>query len=128
MARLDSLGDIEIAFNEGNLDDAERLAREYADELHVLACLREMGDEGKLQGDRDLWLAVMERMRAIVEGDTSGLAHEMAELRHLTDRNRLVAEACTTVLHAIAETPAEPTSDASTGMKMSAEKIWPRSI
>lgn len=125
MARLDGLGDIVIAFKAGKLAYAERLSREYADELHVLIRLREMGDQAELQGARDSWRPVMERMRAIAEGDTSGLAPEMAALRKSTERNRLIAEACTAVLHEIATTTEEDDA-AVTGMAMSEEEIWPR--
>jgi hypothetical protein len=124
--RLDGLGDIEIDFKEGRLRNAERRARECAEELHVLAGLRKMAEQSALQAEPGVLRRVMERMRAIAVGDTAGLAPQMADLRKDTEKNRLVAEACTSVLLAVAETPAESEDDASTGMRMSEETVWPR--
>lgn len=124
--RLDGLGDIVIDFEEGRLENAERLCREYADELQVLAGLRKMEGESELRAEPDVVRRVMERLRTIAERDASGLAPQVAELRKSTDRNRLVAEACTSVLVAIAETTAASEGDATTGMEMSEETAWSR--
>lgn len=111
MTRFDDISAIESNFKAGKLERAEHLARAYADELHLLAGFRgEQGQAAELIADPDVLRRVLPRMREIAEGETESLAPELAELHKFTERNRLVAETCTSVLQEIGGEVAAPES------------------
>lgn len=100
--RLSGIGDIELAIQMENYDAAERLGREYSDDLRLL-----LDDLGFGHGDGspvtltsppDVLRRVLPRLRELAEGMAESQEPEWVETRELRDRNRLVAEACTSVL------------------------------
>jgi hypothetical protein len=100
--RLSGIGDIEVAIQARNYDYAERIGREYSDDLRLL-----LDDLGIGQGDGgpvelntppEVLRRVLPRLRDGAMDHTSGLEREIAEVFELKDRNRLVAEACEAVL------------------------------
>ena len=100
--RLSGIGDIEIAIDVEDYDRAERLGREFSDDLRLL--LDDLGiGEGtgepvELSSSPVVLRRVLPRLSELAEAHTSALDEEVAEVQGLKDRNRLVAEACKTVL------------------------------
>jgi hypothetical protein len=100
--RLSGIGDIEVAIQAGNYDDAERLGREYSDDLRLL--FEDLGiGEGngqpvELTAPPEVLRRVLPRLRELAEGQTAGLEEQRSEVRELDERNRLVSEACGSVL------------------------------
>ena len=103
--RLSGIGDIELAIQSENYDTAERLGREYSDDLRLL-----LDDLGFGHGDGspvaltsppDVLRRVLPRLRELAEGMAASQEPEWVEVRELRDRNRLVAEACESVLSSL---------------------------
>jgi hypothetical protein len=100
--RLSGIGDIELALALENYDAAERIGREYSDDLRLL--LDDLGiGEGSgapldLKTDPEVLRRSLPRLRELAEGHSAGLQQEWAEADRLRERNRLVAEACEAVL------------------------------
>jgi len=100
--RLSGIGDIELALRLENYDAAERIGREYSDDLRLL--LDDLGiGEGngrpiELSTDPEVLRRTLPRLRELAEGHTAGLESEWAEAGRLRERNRLVAEACEAVM------------------------------
>lgn len=100
--RLSGIGDIEVAIQARNYDYAERIGREYSDDLRLL--LDDLGigegDGGpvELNTPPEVLRRVLPRLRDGAMDHTSALEREVAEVFELKDRNRLVAEACEAVL------------------------------
>ncbi len=88
--RLSGIGDIEIAVKAGKFETAARLGREFSDDLRLLGDDVGFGDsDGKpvaLTTPPDVLERILPRMR------------DAAEKLSASDRSRLVAEACTSVL------------------------------
>lgn len=100
--RLSGIGDIEIAIEAEHYDDAERLGREYSDELRLLLDDLGIGDgDGnpvELITSPDLLRRVLPRLRERAEKHSASLEPEWREARGIKERNRLVSEACERVL------------------------------
>jgi hypothetical protein len=100
--RLSGIGDIEISIQTGTFEDAERLGREYSDVLRLLLDDLGFGESDgeavELSSPPDVLRRVLPRLRELAEGESDGQEAEFAELRELRDRNRLVSEACVSVL------------------------------
>jgi hypothetical protein len=106
--RLSGIDDVWIAAEKGEYEMADRLAREYSDELRLL--LDDLGwgerpDEGaiELTAPVDVLRRVFCRLRA---GARSERVHNIgfwAESRQEEEYNRLVSEACEAVLGALGE-------------------------
>ena len=100
--RLSGIGDIELAICSEDYGEADRLAREYADELRLLAEDLRLGDgDGQpveLSVPAELLRRALSRMRKRAESHSAGLEPEWAEGREVKERNRLVSEACEAVL------------------------------
>jgi hypothetical protein len=100
--RLSGIGDIEGAIQAQNYNTAERLGREYSDDLRLLLEDLGFGDGNgepvELTAPPELLRRVLPRLRELAENHTAGLEQEWIEVNHLKKRNRLVAEACETVL------------------------------
>jgi hypothetical protein len=100
--RLSGIGDIEVAIQAENYDDAERIGREYSDDLRLLLDDLGIGDgDGEpveLTTAPEVLRRVLPRLRQLALNYTTALDREMAETFDLKDRNRLVSEACESVL------------------------------
>ena len=100
--RLSGIGDIEIAIEAESYDVAERLGREYSDDLRLLLDDLGLGDgDGRrieLRSPPDVLRRVLPRMREQAEKHTASQEPELAEVREIIERNRLVAEACANLL------------------------------
>jgi hypothetical protein len=103
--RLSGIGDIEVAIQAENYDDAERTGREYSDDLRLLLDDLGIGDGVgepiELTAPPEVLRRILPRLRERATGHTSALEREMVEVSELTDRNRLVVEACEAVLAAL---------------------------
>jgi hypothetical protein len=100
--RLSGIGDIEVAIEAKNYDSAERIGREYSDDLRLLLDDLGIGDgDGEpveLTAPPELLRRVLPRLRRLAMNHTAGLEPAWAELGEIKERNRLVSEACETVL------------------------------
>jgi len=100
--RLSGIGDIEVAIRIENYESAATLSREYSDDLRML--LDDLGFGGgtgepvELTSDPDVLRRVLPRLRELAERHTASLKPQWAEARQIEERNRLVTEACETVL------------------------------
>jgi hypothetical protein len=100
--RLSGIGDIELAIQAESYDDAERIGREYSDDLRLL--LDDLGigaGDGapvELTAPSELLRRTLPRLREMAVNYTASLEPEWAEARQLRERNRLVSEACEEVL------------------------------
>jgi hypothetical protein len=100
--RLSGIGDIEVAIQAENYGDAERIGREYSDDLRLL--LDDLGvGEGngepvELSVPTAVLRRVLPRLRELAMNHTASLEPEWAEVHEVKERNRLVAEACEAVL------------------------------
>ncbi len=100
--RLSGIGDIEVAIHSQKYDAAERLGREYSDDLRLL--LDDLGiGEGnggpvELTAPPEVLRRVLPRLRALAESHTASLEPEWVEAREVKERNRLVSEVCEAVL------------------------------
>jgi hypothetical protein len=100
--RLSGIGDIEVAIQAENYDDAERIGREYSDDLRLLLDDLGIGDgDGKpveLSAPPEVLRRVLPRLRQLALNYTAGLEPEMVEVQEVSERNRLVSEACEAAL------------------------------
>jgi hypothetical protein len=100
--RLSGIGDIELAIQSQKYDDAERIGRDYSDDLRLL--LDDLGiGEGdgepvELTTDPDVLRRVLPRLRQLALDYTAGLEPARVEVHEVSERNRLVSEACEIVL------------------------------
>lgn len=100
--RLSGIGDISLAIQARNYADAERLGREYRDDLQLL--LDDLGlGEGNgepvaLGAPEEMLRRALPRLRELAESYSASLEAEWVELNEMRERNRLVAEACETVM------------------------------
>jgi hypothetical protein len=102
--RLSGIGDIELAIGAERYEEAERIGREYSDDLRLLLDDLGIGAGGEaveLTSPPEVLRRVLPRLRRIAEGHTAGLQAAFAEAREIERRNRLVAEACTSVLEGL---------------------------
>jgi hypothetical protein len=102
--RLSGIGDIEMAIRAKSYEDAERIGREYADDLRLLDDLG-IGDGNghsvELTAPPEVLRRTLPRLRERATGHMSGLEREMAEVFEVKDRNGLVAGACAAMLAAL---------------------------
>jgi hypothetical protein len=100
--RLSGIGDIELAIEAENYDDAERIGRDYCDDLRLLLDDLGIGDgDGKpvaLVTPPDVLRRILPRLRERAERHSASLEPEWDEARSVKERNRLVSEACEAVL------------------------------
>ncbi len=100
--RLSGIGDIELAIQTEDYEAAERIGRDYSDDLRLL--LDDLGiGEGngrpvELTAPPALLRRVLPRLRVHAENYTASLEPEWDEVQELRERNRLVSEACEAVL------------------------------
>ncbi|HYJ22942.1 MAG TPA: hypothetical protein VEW07_13080 [Solirubrobacterales bacterium] len=100
--RLSGIGDIEVAIQARDFENAERIGREYSDELRLLLDDLGLGDGSgepvELTAPPELLRRALPRLRSSALGHTAALEREAAEVGDLKDRNSLIAAACETVL------------------------------
>jgi hypothetical protein len=100
--RLSGIGDIEVAIQAENYDDAERIGREYSDDLRLLLDDLGIGDGNgepvELTAPPAVLRRVLPRLRQLALDYTAALKPEMVEVQEVSERNRLVSEACESVL------------------------------
>lgn len=100
--RLTGIGDIEMAIRTGNLEEAERLAREYADDLQLL--VNDLGvGEGTgeaiaLISPPQVLRRVLLRLRELAVGHAASLEDALEEIQRIRVRSRHIADACASVL------------------------------
>ncbi len=100
--RLSGIGDIEVAIQAERYDTAERLGREYCDDLRLLLDDLGFGDgTGEpidLTAPPEVLRRILPRMRELAKGHAASVEAQWAEAEEMKERSRLVAEACDTVL------------------------------
>ncbi len=108
--RLSGIGDIEVAIQAQNYQGAERLGREYCDELRLLLDDLGLGDGSgepvELTAPAEVLRRALPRLRELADAHTTNLEAEWIETSQLKERNRLVAEACEAVLAGLEHSPA----------------------
>jgi hypothetical protein len=106
--RLSGIEDVWLAASAADYDTAGRLGREYSDELRLVLDDLGWGDgrgnqDIELRTDSDVLRRVFSRLRDSTAGERAAQATSWAEGRALDHRNRLVGEACATVLEALGD-------------------------
>jgi hypothetical protein len=100
--RLSGIGDIEVAIAAENYEDAERIGREYCDDLRLLLDDLGVGDGSgepvELRTPPEVLRRVLPRLRDRASTHTASLEPEWVEAEEIKERNRLVADACEAVL------------------------------
>jgi hypothetical protein len=100
--RLSGIGDIGIAIAAEDYDAAERIGRDYCEDLRLLLDDLGIGDgDGKpvaLVTPPDVLRRVLPRLRERAERHSASLEPEWDDAKNVKERNRLVAEACEAVL------------------------------
>lgn len=111
--RLSGIGDIEAAIQAQNYDTADRIGREYSDDLRLLLDDLGIGDGGgeavELTAPPEVLRRILPRLRELAVNHTASLEPELAEVHEITERNRLVSEACDSVLAGLETLPCEKT-------------------
>jgi hypothetical protein len=105
--RLSGIGDVWLAASEARYDTADRLGREYSDELLLVLDDLGWGDgpEGdvELKTDPAILRRVFTRLSESSAGELAAEATSWEESRFLEERNRLIGETCDTILEALGE-------------------------
>jgi hypothetical protein len=100
--RLSGIGDIELAIELQDYGAAERLGREYCDDLRLLLDDLGLGDGAgepvELTAPPEVLRRVLPRLRELAKRHTASLEPEWIEVSEIKERNRLVSEACEAVL------------------------------
>jgi hypothetical protein len=105
--RLSGIGDVWAAINNEDFETATRLGWEYSDDLRLI--LEDLGwgaGPGRsvgLSAPPDLLRRVFSRLREITATQRAFEAPEWAAARDREERNRLVAEACKSVLEGLGD-------------------------
>lgn len=105
-SRLSGIEDVWLAASRADYATADRLGREYSDELRLVLDDLRWGDgpegtELELRTDPDVLRRVLGRLQKSAISERVAQATSWAESRTIEDRNRLVGEACATVLEAL---------------------------
>lgn len=108
--RLSGIGDVWLAASTKNYETADRLGREYCDELRLVLDDLGWGDrpEGsaiELATESDVLRRVFARLRESTATERAARATSWTESHVLEERNRLVGEACDCVLDTLGEAP-----------------------
>lgn len=101
--RLSGIGDVWIAASKERFDTADRLGREYSDDLRLV--LDDLGWGGRpgqgpieLTAPTQVLRSVFGRLQESVEGERDHWGEDWAASREHEERNRIVGEACQAVL------------------------------
>lgn len=108
--RLSGIGDVWLAADSEDFATADRLGREYSDELRLVLDDLGWGDgpEGgsiELESSPQVLRRVFARLRDTSASERAAQATSWAESRKLDERNRLVSEACAHVLRELGDAP-----------------------
>lgn len=106
--RLSGIEDVWRAACAENYEVADRLGREYSDELRLVVDDLGWGEESgeatvELTTEPDLLRRVFSRLRESAADERAAQATSWAESRMFEERNRLVDETCASVLQALDE-------------------------
>lgn len=100
--RLGGIGDVWIVVRAEDFEAADRLGREYSDDLRLvlddLGWGKGSGETVALKTPPDVLRRVFSRLRDAAIGLEDYERQERAEVRDFEERNRLVMEACREVL------------------------------
>lgn len=100
--RLSGIGDVWLAVCSENYDAADRLSRQYSDDLRLvtddLGWGQGTGDAVELTTPPDVLRRALSRLRDAAVSLDAYQEQERAEIRDVAERNRLVVEACQEVL------------------------------
>jgi hypothetical protein len=100
--RLSGIGDVWVAAERRDYETAERLGREYSDDLRLVLDDLGFGDGPgravELTAPPDLLRRVLRRLRDQAVSDAAGREQERVEVRAMDERSRLVEEAYRRVL------------------------------
>jgi hypothetical protein len=104
--RLSGIGDILLAANSKDFATADRLGREYSDELTLVCDGLGWGGNSEsevieLKTPPELLRRVFGRLRDATASEREAQARSWDESRTLEERNRLVDQACTSVLQTL---------------------------
>lgn len=103
--KLSGIGDIEVAIQSENYAAAERLSREYSDDLRLLLDGLGFGEGSgepiELTVPPEVLRRVLPRMCESAKNHAESQQSEWAEAREMEARNRVVTEACRSVLAAL---------------------------
>lgn len=102
--RLSGIGDIELAISAENYHEAQRLGREYSDDLRLLDALgfgEGSGDPVTLTTSPKVLLRTLPRLRDSADRLTASMEPQRAEVDELRERNSLISEACEALLPAL---------------------------
>jgi hypothetical protein len=104
--RLSGIGDIQLAASAEDFSTADRLSREYVDELTLICDGLGWGatsesDVIELNTSPELLLRVFGRLRDAAASEREAQTRGWDESRTLEERNRLVGQACTSVLQTL---------------------------
>ena len=106
--RLSGIGDIEVAIKAENYEAAERIGREYSDDLRLLLDDLGLGDRDRepveLTAPAEVLRRVLPRLRDLAQAYTAAQEPELIEVTEIMERNRLVSEACEAVLADLEQT------------------------
>lgn len=113
--RLTGIGDIEIAIQTKQFETAERLSREFSDDLQLLVNDLGFGESRngepiELTSAPEVLRRALPRLRDLSAGHAASQESEFAEIRLIRDRSRLICEACADVLEELGGS-SEPTTD-----------------
>jgi hypothetical protein len=96
--RLSGIGDVWIAASQESYDAAERLGREYSDDLRLIQDDLGWGEGPsgaiELTTPPDVLRRAFTRLRNAAVGLDASQQEERAEVREAEERNRLVVETC----------------------------------
>jgi aspartate/methionine/tyrosine aminotransferase len=107
LAQLSGIGDVWIAVCAEDYDVAERLGRDYSDDLRLVS--EDLGwGEGsggsiELSTPPDVLRRALRRLRDAAVSSDAGEEEMRKEVREAEERNRLVVEACENVLAGLGE-------------------------
>ncbi len=108
--RLSGLGDVWLAVCAENYEAAERLGREYSDDLRLVTDDLGWGEGPEraieLSTPPDVLRRALSRLRDAAVSHDASQEELRAEVRASAERNRLVVEACRQVLTDLDGTPA----------------------
>lgn len=108
--RLSGIDDVWLAASSEDFATANRLGREYSDELRLVVDDLGWGDgpesgSVELESSPDVLRRVFARLRDTTATERTAQATSWAESRNLEERNRLIGEACVNVLRELEEAP-----------------------